>query len=397
MSGRKLRLKDIVVFDICAIASFRWIAPAAQAGPVSLLLFVVAAGVFFLPSGVVVARLSQLFPEDGGLYAWTRHAFGSRQAFLCSWFYFISNLFYFPSLVLFAVSNAAFIFGLNPTSFAEKPGYAIATTLLVLWFLFLANFLGLSVARWIQTLGSVAIVAVVTLLGVFAFVAVRHASPATAFEVRPSFDWQSLNLFSVIAFAFVGLELAPILGGGIEDPGRDIPRAAVIAGMACLLFYLVGTGALLALLRSDLVSPITGLAQAGSAAQRSLNIRGITRCFAALITIGVAAQLATWISGNTRLPYVIGLAHYLPTAFARLHPRWGTPYISLLLQAAVATVILLMAQMGETVRAAYLIMLDMLVVATFVPFLYIFASGWRFANRLASLFGLAVTVLAIGL
>jgi amino acid transporter len=73
------------------------------------------------------------------------------------------------------------------------------------------------------------------------------------------------------------------------------------------------------------------------------------------------------------LPYAIGLDRYLPAAFSRVHPRWGTPYVSLLVQAVAATLFLLMAQLGETVRAAYQIMVDMTVIVTFIPFLYIFA------------------------
>ena len=69
--------------------------------------------------------------------------------------------------------------------------------------------------------------------------------------------------------------------------------------------------------------------------------------------------------------------------------------MSLLVQAVVATLFLLMAQLGESVKAAYQIMVDMMVVVTFVPFIYIFGAGFRFGNRIAAVSGLAVTVLAI--
>ena len=78
-----------------------------------------------------------------------------------------------------------------------------------------------------------------------------------------------------------------------------------------------------------------------------------------------------------------------------IHPRWGTPYVSLLLQAVVATLFLLIAQLGETVRAAYQIMVDMMVIVTFIPFLYIFGSGFRFISRISAVSGIAVTLIAI--
>lgn len=382
-----MKLKQVVLFNICAIASLRWIAPAAHAGSGSLLLFAMAALVFFLPSGIVIGHLCQLFPEDGGLFVWTREAFGPRQAFLCSWFYFISNLFFFPSLVLFAVSTAAYLFGSAGSGIAEKRAYAIPATFVLLWALFVANFLGLRFARWIQTVGALAIAIVPAVLAAFAGIALWHGHSATAFHAMPSWDLESLNLFSLIAFAFVGLELAPILSGVIAEPARTIRRAAVIAGVVCLTFYLVTTGALLVLVKAQEISPVTGLVQ----------VPEISVFVAGVVTFAVAAQLGTWITGNTRLPYVIGLAHYLPSEFAQVHPRWRTPHYSLLFQAVVASVILLMAQMGESVRATYEISLDMLMLATFVPFVYIFSAGWRFGSRVAGVLGLGVTLLAIGL
>ena len=108
---RELRLRDLILFNVCAIASLRWIAAAAHAGPGSLVLWIIAGLLFFLPSAVIVGALSRKFPQEGGMYIWTKHAFGDRHAFLCAWFYFISNVLYFPSLLLAGVSMTAYLFG----------------------------------------------------------------------------------------------------------------------------------------------------------------------------------------------------------------------------------------------------------------------------------------------
>jgi amino acid transporter len=193
----------------------------------------------------------------------------------------------------------------------------------------------------------------------------------------------------------VGLELAPIVSGEIRNPARDLPRAAALSGAISAVFYLGLTGALLVLLKPDEISPMTGLAQAGVAGAHKLGEPFLAIVLAVLIGLALAGQLDTWIAGNTRLPYAIGLDRYLPAAFARVHPRFHTPYLSLLVQAAIATLFLLMAQLGESVKAAYQTMVDMMVIITFIPFLYIFATGFRFASRLASVSGLIVTLLAM--
>src|SRR5271156_3424377 len=97
---RELRVWHLVFFNISAVAAVRWLAAAAHAGPGSITLWLLATGAFFLPSALVVSSLSARFPDEGGLYIWTREAFGPWHGFLCAWLYFISNILFFPTVLL---------------------------------------------------------------------------------------------------------------------------------------------------------------------------------------------------------------------------------------------------------------------------------------------------------
>ena len=98
----------------------------------------------------------------------------------------------------------------------------------------------------------------------------------------PELNFDSLNFWSQIAFAMVGLEVAPILGGEIHDPGNVIPRAAWISGIGCAGFYMAGTAAMLALLAPEKISPLTGLGAGGPSGRRALSaqagFRLVSRC-----------------------------------------------------------------------------------------------------------------------
>src|SRR5439155_36783 len=72
---------------------------ASQFGLASLLLWVVAMVVFFLPSAVAVRELADIDPAAGGIYRLVRRAFGPLQGFVAGWGYWVSTLFYFPSLL----------------------------------------------------------------------------------------------------------------------------------------------------------------------------------------------------------------------------------------------------------------------------------------------------------
>ena len=152
---------------------------------------------------------------------------------------------------------------------------------------------------------------------------------------------------------------------------------------------------MLVLLSPENVSPVTGLAQAGMTAALRLSMPWIAPAFAFLVVAGLAGQLGSFIAGNTRLPYVIGLDSYLPPAFARLHPRWKTPYVSILTQGVLATAFLLAIQLGESLRAAYLILVDMDVVVLLIPFVFIFSAGFKFGQRIAGGIGVAISAIAV--
>src|SRR3989442_9310789 len=107
-----MRLRDVVLFNITAIVGLRWLTTAAsQFGLASLLLWVVAMLVFFLPSAVAVRELADIDPGAGGIYRWVQRAFGLRHGFVAGGGYWGNNLFYFPSLLVAPAAIAPYARG----------------------------------------------------------------------------------------------------------------------------------------------------------------------------------------------------------------------------------------------------------------------------------------------
>jgi glutamate:GABA antiporter len=396
---RELRLWHLVLFNISAIVGVRWLAPVAHTGPGSLTLWLLAALAFLLPSSLVVSTLSARFPDEGGLYVWTKRAFNDWHGFLCAWLYLVSNILFFPTILLAGVSMASYMFGPNAIRYSEEAAYAIPITVAALALAFLVNLVGLRVGKWPAIVGGATTYVIVLLLCLLAALAAWRYGSATHFQFVPEASWGNLNFWSQIALGMTGLELAPILGGEIFDPRRNVPRAAWISCLACGTFYIAGTAALLVLMPPARISAMTGLAQAGQIAGQRFGATWLPACFAVLIAVGFVGQLSTYIAANTRLPFTLGIDHYMPAAFAKLHPRWQTPHISILLQASIATALLLIAQLGENLRAGYQIMVDMVAISTLIPLVYIFASGMKFgrpwAGALGGLIGIAGVVLSV--
>ncbi len=394
---RELGLRDLVLFNLAAVVGIRWLAAAARVGPPALLLWLLAAALFFVPSALAVSRLASLWPEQGGLYVWTRRSFGDWHGFLCGWCYWLSNLFYFPNLLLAGLGMAAYLAGERGIVLSEDRTYLVAGALLALWTSTLTHLVGLRVGKWTENVGALATYAAGFMLVVCgAAVWLRGQVAKVAGPWSPRWDWGTVNFWSQIAFAYGGLELSAAMGGEIRDPVRTVPRAAWLSGAAIAAFYMAGTGAMILLTPPENISILTGLAQAGAAAARTLDMAWISPLLAALVTLGIVGQLGAWLAGSARIPFAIGLDRYLPQAFARLHPRWGTPHVAILTQAAACSVFLLTLQAGENPRSAYQLLVDITVITYFIPFVYMFLAAGKQHLRLGSLCGLAVTLLAIG-
>ena len=89
---------DVLLFNIATVLGPRWIAAAGHNGTSSISLWVIAAVFFFVPGALVINELSSRFPEEGGLYAWSKEALATFHGFIAGWTYWIYTVFYFPGL-----------------------------------------------------------------------------------------------------------------------------------------------------------------------------------------------------------------------------------------------------------------------------------------------------------
>src|SRR5437762_9220530 len=126
---RALTFRDLVLFYIVTGFSLRWIATAAAAGPSALVIWVIAALGLFVPLVFTVLELSSRYPEEGGIYVWSKRAFGPFAAFLTGWTYWGSNLPYFPGLLYFGAANVLFGCGGRRRFLAANGTYFIIVAL----------------------------------------------------------------------------------------------------------------------------------------------------------------------------------------------------------------------------------------------------------------------------
>src|SRR5438876_249418 len=294
---RVMRLSDVVLFNITAIVGLRWLTTAAsQFGLASLVLWLIAMVVFFLPSALAVRELADIDPGAGGIYRWVRRAYGPLHGFVAGWGYWVNNLFYFPSLLVATAAIAAYAGGPRFVHLGDDTLFVGALSLAGLWLAVGMNLVGLRVGKRLQNLGG-------------------HGT------------WLPALIFVVLA-----------------------PVAALVA---------------------------------------------------ILLALGNLGGVGAWLAGSARLPFVAGVDGALPPAFSRIHPRWHTPHLALLVQGALATVFVVASLVGSSVKNAYLVLTQTTLVLFFIPYLYLFAAYLRLrrsrtaATGLIGLVGLAAVGFSI--
>ncbi len=379
MSGlaRVLTLRDVVFFLVVAVIGPRWIATAAAVGPSALTIWVIGAVAFFLPLAFTVSELSARYPHEGGLYVWTREAFGERAAFLTGWLYWTTNLLYFPGLLYFAAGNLLYAGPSSWLRFEHSAPYFLLASFVGLAIAVAPNVRGVSWGRWLQNVSAVGTWVPLAILVCAGVVAAVRFGPATRIDIpslHPHTSLRDLVLWSTIAFGFAGIEAASLMGDEIRDARRTLPRAFVIGGACIAFFYIAGTVAVLLALPASDVSGLAGISQATTRTAERVGWPALGRASAALLAISSIGGVGAWLASVARLPFVAGVDRALPSAFARVHPRWGTPVFALLVQAAGCALFIAWSQAGSSVQAAYDVLVSTTTVVYFLPYIAMFAT-----------------------
>lgn len=376
---------DVLLFNIATVLGPRWIAAAGHNGTSSISLWVIAAVFFFVPGAFVINELSSRFPDEGGLYVWAKEGFGDFHGFVAGWTYWIYTVFYFPGLLLASASMSAYVLGEKGTALSQDRTFLLVISLALLLVAVVMNIIGLNIGKWLQNAGGVGTyLPLLMLVGVALLVCFKHGS-ATHFtwaNMMPTWNWDTVNFWSQIAFAFTGLELVSAMSEEVRDPRRTLPRAVFGAGAMIAFMYIVGTFAILALVPAADLDPKSGVFHAITLGSVALKVGFLGILAALLVSVGNAGGVGSTVAGIARVPFVVGIDRYLPSAFGKIHPKWKTPYISILVQAGASGAILLLSQIkSETVQAAYQMLIDAAIILYFIPFLYMFVAVLKLSRR----------------
>ena len=324
------------------------------------------AGLFFVFNALTYAEGTAMLPEAGGSASFARHGFGDLAGFVSGWALMLS---YVVTIAISAFVIPPYL-GYFWAPLKESAVMGTAVSMGIIFFLMIINVIGIKETSFVNVSAAVLdllvqlLIIASGLLVVFNFDVLVH----NITFYWPS--WENLILgIALAALAYTGVETMSQMAEETKQPAIRVPKALILMIITVLiLFSGVSTVALSAMTPQELVTswatdPVAGIAHSISTAitpeemaagftSEEAGVIVLTWIFTELRNLlpGLVAVLAASIlfiatnaglMGISRLAFSLGRYHLIPSALSRVHPRFKTPYISVILFATVALIILI--------------------------------------------------------
>ncbi len=334
-----LRLGDLVLFSVAAILVLDPLLSTAAIGVSSLFWWVFMALAFFLPFGLICAELGTTYPEQGGVYAWVRDAFGKTMGARVAWAYWVNVSLWNPAQFILLIT----IFG--QLFYPDLPlKLQVGLCILLCWLTVVLNVISLDFGKWIPNLGAVLKILIVLVLiggGVAHFLDEGSANTIGLREFMPSFD-ASLKYVPAVIYGMLGFELMCAGARDVRNPQQNLPFAILWSGLIIAGLYALGTLGILVALPIEDLNIVEGLVAAFHAMfgdSRFGVFVAILLGIAAIFTIFSSA--VTWCLGTNRAMAETAVEGAFPAPLGREHPRFRTPLGAAIVGGLLSTLVLL--------------------------------------------------------
>ncbi len=293
---------------------------ARMVGPLGILVYL-AMGLLTVFTALNYSELGAAIPLAGGGYSFTSRTLPKPLAFFTGWFFWIGNT--------LACAMYALIFALTIRGYfwpeASIPLLAVATTLAF----GAINVWGMSEAIKVITVMNLLELAVLILIAVLGM---AHIEAPNLEPLAPLGWGPFVPAMALIYISFVGFELITVASEEIIAPGKTIPRAILITLFVATAIYVLVVWVMMgAIPRSELAeSDVPFILMA----ERIAGGWGTWVAIVATVMASLSAFSVT-LGAGARVLYALGRDGHFPPYLARLHPRYQTPHVALLVCAAV--------------------------------------------------------------
>lgn len=333
------------------------LAKVSGSGATILAWVITGMGSIFL--ALSFARLGSKIPKTGGPYEYSKTAFGDFVGFLNAWLYWNGSWIGNTAIIIAIGSYLAAVI-----PFFNNSGTNFIFCTAIIWILTYINIKGVSVAGKVQ--GTITVFKI----GIFLFfiaVALFHFKLENMLPLFP--EGKGIDTLPAAAtstlWAFVGLETASVAAGEIKNPEKNVARSTILGMIIATVIYMAITIASMgAMSQEALVSSSAPMADIlaqyfGDGVSSFLNMS---------IVIGTIGTAIGWILSSARIAYAAGEDGIFPKVFSRVHPKYQTPHVALIIS-SILTNILLVLNFTQGFSKAF----DLIILLATLSYLPIYA------------------------
>lgn len=329
---------------------------AVEIGPAAIPSWLIVALLYFLPLSIMIAELASVSDnKGGGIYSWVDTQIGPKWAFIGTWSYYISNLFFLQWVfTALPISFSWAIFGqniFNDSNAYLLPWLAIAVNLMLT---FIAT-KGVGKFSKISDLGGKLIVGFVTSFIFFAIVGfligkTPSATEFTSANMMPTFDGAYFGTFAWLLLAVAGAEVSGTYIKQVDNPKKTYPKSVLIATLLVAGVYTLGSVAV-CLVASPEVLDTAGIKDANYAVFQilgnnwGLNGRVVVQAFGIVNTIAAIGAYTVWVESPIRAMFAEVPEKTFPK-FLTQRREDGTMTNALWTQCSVLSVLILIPVVG---------------------------------------------------
>ena len=347
--GRKLGLGAVLALGVgTTVGSGIFSSLSEVAGAAGSCLFLVLAfvigGLLQIPANFCYAELASAYPEDGGQYVYFREAGSRPLAFLCGWISFWATD--PPSISIMALAIVNYLAFFIPIHGLALKFIAVAFVL-VFMFMHLRSVEGGGAFQTIITALKILPFALIIGVGVFFIKGENFMSTAPLAGFAGAGSIMALLAgVSATTWSYDGMAAACYMSGEIKNPEKNLPRGLILTAFIVLALYAGLTTVASGLLTVDeLAASDAPIALLASKIPFIGDYAGtIVAIMAIIVVIG---SLSSCIMFQPRIEYAMAKDGLFFKSFAKVHPKYETPYFSIIVQCAVAIVLIFATSLSD--------------------------------------------------
>lgn len=375
-SRKVLSVFSLVMINVIAVDSLRTLPLSAVLGLPLVSYYLFAAFTFFIPVALVAAELAATYPKTGGIYVWTREAFGKKIGFLTIWLQWIYNVVWYPTILAFIVATSSYLFS---PELATNKTYILLSSITLFWLFTLLNTFGMKLSSLISTvgaiLGTIIPMLFIIILGIYWLINGYPTSVNLHGNILPTVQsFKDLGLFPGILFGLLGMEMSAVHAEEVKNPSRDYPKALFYSTIIIFSTLMFGALAITLVVPTEQLSIVSGLIEAYELFFNAYHIPWMTKIIAALIIIGSLGGMSAWIIGPTKGLLAAAKDGMLPEYLTKTN-RYQAPVGILIAQGIIFTLLCSTFYLFKSINASYWLLSDLCAQLALIVYVFMFAAA----------------------